>query len=480
MFVLFRRAKLSTLIALFILTIAGAAPLRGPAASAASNWPHALTSSPQRNVFVPTVMGPYTPRAPIFGVQIDVGRVAATIQKSADVNAAWIRYNAITWAAVESTPGQRNWAALQPIEAEMAVLSSRGAHPIITISGTPTWARLDPTSTCGPIAPTAQPAFAQFMRDLVQRYSGPPYNVHYWEIWNEPDGPVVSGNPPYGCWGDPSDAYYGGGRYGDMLKLVYPAVKSADPAAQVVLGGLLLDCDPANPLPGTTCAAGNFLEGMLRNGAGAAFDLVAYHAYIFWGTARTDWDLATPKWQVRGGALLGKLSFLRSVLGQYGLSNKPIIMDEGSFLCYSGTPSCGSSDFYPDQANYLVRFYARAASHGLAGAAWYALDEPGWRDAGLLDPSGQPHPAYNTLKFFSTLLQGANFSSSLSSGNVEGYEFKKGKTTYRVYWTNDNSSAPLLLPSNTQLVYNKFGQAVTTQATMTIGFDPIIVQLQGP
>ena len=50
----------------------------------------------------------------------------------------------------------------------------------------------------------------------------------------------------YGCWGVRTDPYYGGRAYGDMLKVVYPAIKASNPAVQVLHGSLLLD-RPYNP-----------------------------------------------------------------------------------------------------------------------------------------------------------------------------------------------------------------------------------------
>ena len=67
------------------------------------------------------------------------------------------------------------------------------------------------------------------MAEAVERYSAPPYNVIYWEVGNEPDidPSLVDGDEIYGCWGDKTDAYYGGGYYAEVLKQVYPAVKKA-------------------------------------------------------------------------------------------------------------------------------------------------------------------------------------------------------------------------------------------------------------
>jgi hypothetical protein len=83
------------------------------------------------------------------------------------------------------------------------------------------------------------------MHDLVARYSVPPYNVKYWELWNEPDvdpalAGLIGGDIPFGCWGDSTDPYYGGGYYAEMLKAVYPRIKAADPQAQVARGRIAL------------------------------------------------------------------------------------------------------------------------------------------------------------------------------------------------------------------------------------------------
>ena len=68
------------------------------------------------------------------------------------------------------------------------------------------------------LAAPALDAFAGFMRDLVARYSVPPYNIKYWEIWNEEDvdPSLVGPTSGFGCWGDATDPYYGGGGYAEF------------------------------------------------------------------------------------------------------------------------------------------------------------------------------------------------------------------------------------------------------------------------
>jgi hypothetical protein len=270
---------------------------------------------------VPPPPSPAQGRPSVFGVEINRGHVAAVAARAEEARVSWVRYNSILWPEVEGSRGARDWSKLKGVEEELRTLSARGMTPMVIVRGTPGWAQKVPGSTCGPINADALGAFADFMRELVARYSAPPYNVKYWELGNEPDVDpgLVPGNSPFGCWGDESDPYYGGGYYAEMLKQVYPAVKRADRNAQVVLGGVLLDCDPTNPPAGKSCKPSLFLEGILRNGGANAFDIVSYHAYSYWNAAQTDNDLEQSSWRHRGGALLGKLDFIRSVLARFGV-----------------------------------------------------------------------------------------------------------------------------------------------------------------
>lgn len=419
----------------------------------------------------------------VFGVQINRGKVAATASRLREANISWVRYGNIFWSEVEATPGVRDWSRLAGVEAELQAITAAGGTPVVIVYGAPDWAQKVPGARCGPIHPDALDDFASFMSDLVSRYSGPPYNVRYWELGNEPDvdPSLVPSDSPFGCWGDQNDPYYGGGYYAEMLKQVYPAVKQANPAAQVLTGGVLLDCDPANPPAGKDCKPARFVEGILQNGGGEAFDILAYHAYTYWESGDQDWDRTHPAWQQRGGLLLGKLDFLRSVLNQYGV-DKPIFMNEGGLLCYPSGTACIDIDpgFYNDQANYAVRLYTRAWANNLMGVTWYTLNGPGWREGGLLDAAQAPRPAYQTVKFMAELLTGADYNGPLSNGALEGYAFQKGEITYHVYWTNDSATVDLPLPPNTRAVYTYLGQSVPLpESNLTVGFEPVFLEI-GP
>nr|MBA3944124.1 hypothetical protein [Herpetosiphonaceae bacterium] len=416
----------------------------------------------------------------IIGVEVNQGAAAATAAQLRNAQPQLVRYNAIMWSSVEATPGARNWANIQAATDELALLGHSGAAPLVIVRNTPAWAQQVTGSACGPIKPAALDAFADFMHDLVSRYSVAPYNVHTWELGNEPDvgSNLVAGDSLFGCWGDPADPYYGGGAYGEMLKRVYPKIKQADPAAQVGIGGLLLDCDPTHPPTGKDCQPAKFLEGILRSGANAAFDFVNYHAYSYWSPTRQDWDLASATWQDRGGTVLGKLDFLQSVLQRYQVV-KPIIMNEGGLLCYPGAQPCPSDRLAADQASYAIRLYTRSWAHGLAGAVWYTLNGPGWRSGGLLDAAQAPRPAYQAIILMSTLLRGASFMGPLTVPGGEGYLFRKGSTTYSVLWTNSDAPVTVPAPLGIRAQFDARGQRSLTSATnLQLDFDPVIVEAQ--
>jgi hypothetical protein len=352
--------------------------------------------------------------------------------------------------------------------------------PVVIVRGAPGWAQKVAGETCGPIKADALGAFADFMRELVTRYSVAPYNVKYWELGNEPgvDPGLVPGDSVFGCWGDESDTYYGGGYYAEMLKQVYPAIKQANSSAQVVLGGMLLDCDPTNPPAGKSCKPSQFLEGILRNGGANNFDIIAYHAYSYWSPGQTDKDFEQAGWSHRGGGLLGKLDFIRSVQSRYGV-NKPILMNEGSLLCYPGTPNCPGPEFLATQASYAVRMYLRTWANGLIGATWYTLNDASWRESEMLDSNRNVRPVYNSFKFVSTLLTNATLTGRLGEGSLEGYAFRSGSTTYQVYWTNNGSTRSVPAPSGIQAVYTSAGQRSTPSGnSVAVGYDPVIIEIR--
>ena len=400
-----------------------------------------------------------------------------------------VRHNALIWHDVEPSEGERQWEIAAELEDKLINASSSGLSTILIIRGTPEWAQMIPGSFCGPIKQEKLDAFADFLSEAVKRYSIPPYNVKYWELGNEPDVDpnLVPFTSVFGCWGDQNDPLYGGGYYAEMLKLVSPAIKSADPEANVLIGGLLLDCDPTQPPEGKDCKPGNFLEGILSNGGGDYFDAVSFHGYApyFGPTSGIPnglfFDDHHPSWEHRGGVVIGKVDFLREVLAKYNFE-KPIFHTEGSLLCTEQNPTdCDppGEDFYDSQADYVIRMYVRNWVNGVSGTIWYQFEGPGWRHGGLLDENQNPKPAYDALKFLMTELSDAEYSGGLAQFDaLEGYEFTTPEKRIWVLWSPDEIDAQIRLPENVISVFDKFGNDITPDGVDISVNNPIYIELR--
>jgi len=208
---------------------------------------------------LPTMTAPPpTPELSFLGVEIASEKDLELVDQ---LGPFWARRNGILWHEIESIEGQRDWDVLSGIETELKTLSEKNREVILVVRGTPVWAQKTQGYYCSPIKEDKLEAYGEFISELVTRYSVPPYNVKYWELGNEPEvnSEGVLPDMMFGCWGDPEDDYYGGEYYAEMLKVVYPVIKEADPESQVVFGGLLLNCDPDDP-PETHPGSGDFKE----------------------------------------------------------------------------------------------------------------------------------------------------------------------------------------------------------------------------
>jgi hypothetical protein len=397
-----------------------------------------------------------------------------------------VRYNGLQWSKVEPNEGERNWEVINELERGLIDASQAGIDTILIIRSTPPWAQKVPGYYCGPIAQDKLQSFASFMKDLVSRYSLPPYNVKYWELWNEPDvaAHFVQVKSVFGCWGDDFDEYYGGGYYAEMLKAAYPAIKSADPDAQILIGGLLLDCDPTNPPQGKDCKPSKFLEGILKNGGGDYFDIVSFHGYPpYSGSANGGGlynDVHFPSWEARGGVVLGKVDFLREVLSTYGYE-KLIFHTEGSLICpENSSKECNPPDeaFYETQADYVVWLYIRNWAENVKGTIWYQFEGPGWRYGSMVNEDDQPKPAFNAFRFLTSELSETNYTRKVTEyPDIEGYEFQMEGKIIWVLWSPDGQTYSISLPQNVMKVMDLYGnEQLINQGDINIS-RPVYVEL---
>jgi Cellulase (glycosyl hydrolase family 5) len=279
------------------------------------------------------------------------------------------------WQTLEPKRGHYDEFTLRAYEHAIASLPA-GTRALFVVVGTPGWAGGRSNSH----APPRHPAeYASFLHYLARRFAG---RVAGWEIWNEPDAPI---------WWTGNAA-----QYTALLKLSYPAVKSADPGATVVLGGL-------------TGNNFHFLQQLYADGAKGHFDVVSDHT-------DTACNLNPPSRFTRDrDGRINQFSFLgyrevHAVMVANG-DDKPIWLTEMGWntsrrLCdggkYKGKKAGGISE--ARQASYLARAY-----HCLAGdpyvqvSFWFDLQDQTSQDTsqgrfGLLRPNFTHKPSFTAFK----------------------------------------------------------------------------------
>jgi hypothetical protein len=440
--------------------------------------------------YFPVVANAYPTPENVFGVEIDGG--LPTMQA---IGSMWIHAEALLWSSIEPAEGTLKWSAATLIDKLLAQASTSFMRPILIVNSAPGWAQQYPPFACGPISPTKYEAFGNFMYEVVSRYSGPPYNVQYYELGNEPDVDrswfVNDPNSWWGCWGDNNNTYYGGSVYADMLKVVYPRIKEANPSAQVLIGGLLLDCDPRIPLTndpgnGFGCRVASrlkpprFLEGILHhNGAndGASyFDGVSYHSYEFGQNVQYASEDTFSTTVVRNGpSFLAKAAYIRTILNQYGASDKFLMTTEGALLC----SYCTYTDTLNEtsKALYAAIVFPAAMANNIKGYIWYSV--MGWpgQNTAILNSDMTPRQIYTALLVSRTQLRNATYQRLIvpvdigGAPGVNGYSFLRNGRQLWTLWNYDGNSYVATLPGIGYSVMDYMGNSVqvSPSGTLTIG-----------
>ncbi|OJU85452.1 MAG: hypothetical protein BGO11_00430 [Solirubrobacterales bacterium 70-9] len=196
----------------------------------------------------------------------------------------------VNWAAVQSSPGALpDWSSVDPFVRSAA---EGGISVLPFLFGAPDWAVHYEGIGGGAKAPVSLPvqnsaqvaSWREFLRLAVFRYSPggsfwtenpllPERPVRTWQIWNEENYKYFAARP------SPS-------QYGKLVVNSFRALRSADPGARIVLGGLFARPKGGNKkaAPGRvkrTWFAARFLEQMYKTtpGVRGKFLAVALHPY---------------------------------------------------------------------------------------------------------------------------------------------------------------------------------------------------------
>lgn len=430
--------------------------------------------------------------SPFMGLHVN--RMAQDIQKQrfGESGAYWSRLDYMHWDSIEpknTVPKNYLWETVN--EADLLAAQENGGETIAYILFAPGWAEKYPGFACGPISREALDDFAEFMSEVVRRYSAPPYNVKYWEIGNEPDidRSLVDSHSFYGCWGEIGDPFYGGEYYAEMLKAVYPAVKAVDPASKVIVGSLVLDCDPVNPPETATgsgelrdCTPSRFLEGILEAGGGAYFDGVGFHAYDYYygqlgSYGGAGWRSSS---DTTGPVLIAKARFLKSLLTKFGYPDKELLNTELAVLCgRTGKEDyCLDDDFVNTKAFYIAQANAAALAEGLRANIWYSLT--GWRGSALMDNNGAPNVAFEAFQYAASLLDNATYEGRVEGARgIMGYKFINNGRSYWLVWSLDGQDHTLSLPKEPAALMDVYGKPLEGKIAgddLLVSVAPIYIQ----
>jgi hypothetical protein len=438
-------------------------------------------------VYLPLLTNRFRAQTPVLGIAMEAYADPLGLQEALSLRPQFVRrWQPLSWEAVERVEGQYDWSQLTALEAELAMAYTMNFEPIIEIQYSPIWARTVPGYSCSAIRTDKFEKFADFMEQVVLRYgSSSPYGVRYWQLGNEPDvaPDETGGNNIFGCWGDPNDPYFGGGHYAEMLKVVYPRIKAADPEARVLIGGLLLQCDPETMTVPQTCAnqqrwlSGKFLEGILKAGGGDYFDVADIHSYAVMSRALQSKMTCIYPWSGSNGGtgIPEKVGFARRILARYGYADKPLLLGEAALKCQSPTVECNDV-----AAAFIPRMIAESYDLKLDGAVYYLLVADHAYYA-LMSSDLKPRPVYTSYVAMSEQLINSTYIGAITEyPGVSAYEFQQnGIRHVQIAWSTDGTTQTIVLLANFVRAFDKYGTLLTpVTGTLDIGWSPIYLEVQ--
>jgi hypothetical protein len=231
-----------------------------------------------------------------------------------------------------------------------------------------------------PITAPTQQAFGAFVNAAVARYGNggafwsanpqlPYVPVTSWQVWNEPNYPAY--------WYDKPNPR----QYVTLLKVAAAAIRSADPHASVLMGGLP---ESKHGVPIATYLAGIYAVA----GAKDAFDAVALHPYAS-----------------NQNGVMGAIDRTRAVMRKAHDANTSIWLTELGWS--TGGPPNPFTTSFGGQASKLqntLRVLLRNRTRDrIRGVIYFALKDrdlaPGERDwwaphTGLFDVADDPKPVW--------------------------------------------------------------------------------------
>ena len=304
------------------------------------------------------------PASGTYGVLLDFRRtedpatLRASFARAREAGVDWMRID-FFWHLIEPSQGRLQWSRYDTIT---QAAKANGITLLGILDYTAPWATRNPAARDDKQPPRDPASFVRYAALTVERYRD---SVAAWQVWNEPDHPSF--------WKGSAE------EYARLLALVYPAIKTASPGAQVVVGGLA-EGGAADP---------RFLESVLkvcRDIGQPCFDVFAFHTN-FRSPADVRRQFATN----------------RQRLGAFGLT-PPIWITEASYTSDARQQTLpGYQDGEAAQARYLTDTIPLSLELGAARVFWatlydYRVEHGRYTASGLLSVEGRSKLAYEAFR----------------------------------------------------------------------------------
>ncbi len=340
------------------------------------------------------------PPAGAFGVHLltfagsEPAHVGRSLELAGEAGILWLRI-VIPPAPIHIAPGDFRFSAIDPL---VAKAKQEGLQILGNLAYTTNWNTTAPPEITQiaqreHFPPRDFEEWGRYVFATVNRYR---FEIHEWEIWNEPDLGFPS-TPERPCTG----GFWCGSSadFARLLAIAYREVKRADPAARVLLGGLSLAGSPGTHNE-------NFLSEILSdpvNPAGENFDIMNYHSY----GSREE--------------AIRRMNYVRAAMAAAGI-DKPVWITEAGYASdpsQQRVPPYGGGE--SGQAAYLRDALPFFLSLGVEKVFWFSMVDfpPGmggpFQTYGLTDHSLEPKASYYAYR---DLLK--NYSAATSSALAMG------------------------------------------------------------
>jgi polysaccharide biosynthesis protein PslG len=299
----------------------------------------------------------------------------------------WVKFQ-VHWSEIQREP---EWWDPAPVDRMVDLYEGTDTRILLSVVGAPEWAQ-DPE---GEQLLADFESFVGFMGFMADRYRG---RVHAWEIWNEQN----MAHEMHGTVRVSDYAY--------LLEAGYRGVKSADPDALVVFGGLTPTGinDPAVAVNDV-----EYLEAFYLYGDGTYsqyFDIMGMHLNATNNPPDTSYpDNPGPgEWTDHNSFYFLRGQDLRAVMSQFG-DEREVWVTEFGWTTENQAEGYeyGADVSEEDQANFLVGAFdvAREQMPWISGMFVWNLnfttlvtpedEKYAWS---VLNENWSPRPAYNALQ----------------------------------------------------------------------------------